>query len=123
MAAAAVTEASRGAADAVLAGFPAAADSAVSLVVDVTRTAATTGRTAATSTLAQLPRDPFLPLGDPDTPGLGGTPGGGIGPLLLVLTALLAPFVLAAPRPGRRLRPACDLMRPPAFVSLLERPG
>jgi hypothetical protein len=113
----------RRAVDAALTGIPLASQTAVVRVVDIPRTAATTARGAVTTTLASLPRDPFLPLGNPDTPALGGMPGGNGGTLLLVIATLLAPFLLAAPRPGRRLRPACDLMRPPAFVSLLERPG
>jgi hypothetical protein len=65
------------------------------------------------------------PLPPPSIPlGLGvaaGSAASGFG--LALLSALLASFVLAAPRLGRWLRPAPDLARSPAYVSLLERPG
>jgi hypothetical protein len=46
-------------------------------------------------------------------------PGFGIG----AIAALIALFLLAAPRVGRRLRLDVGLARPPTLVSLLERPG
>ena len=47
--------------------------------------------------------------------------GGGFG---LAVSAILVAFLfLAAPRYGRRLRPTAELARPPALLSVLERPG
>ena len=47
--------------------------------------------------------------------------GGGSG---LAVSAILVAFLfLAAPRYGRRLRPTAELARPPALLSVLERPG
>jgi hypothetical protein len=60
-----------------------------------------------------------------DQSGAAGSSGGAApGPSFgVTVVALLALFLLVAPRVGRRLRLDAVLVRPLAFVSLLERPG
>jgi hypothetical protein len=61
----------------------------------------------------------FAPVRGPSPAGSGA--GGGSG---IALSAIFVTFVLlAAPSLGRRLRPAAELARPPALLSVLERPG
>jgi hypothetical protein len=71
----------------------------------------------------RLPALPPSP--DRDPLGLGGvtSSAAGIGTALLVLAGLAALFVLAAQRPGRRLRPGSAPWRLPVLNLRLERPG
>ena len=80
------------------------------------------GSTVASATPTRSAVPPAIPPGGSDVAGSGGgaAPGPGFG---VTVVALIALFLLVAPRVGRRLRLDAVLARPLAFVSLLERPG
>jgi hypothetical protein len=64
-----------------------------------------------------MPGDSPLGLGSPAAWGAGNAG------LLLFAVALAAAFLLAAPRPGRRLRPGMATWPLPTLALSLERPG
>jgi hypothetical protein len=66
---------------------------------------------------------PSPPPKSPVPFGLSSGTGAGIGFAAALFAALSVFFVLVAPRSGRWLRPVVGLARPPAFASLIERPG
>ena len=63
------------------------------------------------------------PPGDQRLPAFGAVASSSAVSGALFFAILLGSFLLVAPRLGRRLRPVGDLLRPPAFILLLERPG
>jgi hypothetical protein len=65
---------------------------------------------------------PDTPPGRPDVAGSSGSAASGPG-FGVTVAALIALFLLVAPRVGRRLRLDAALARPPTLTSLLERPG
>ena len=90
--------------------------------IDATRIVVEHQPTAATSNRNPVPTTPRPPARFPSDLGASASSGGGLAAAGAV-GALLALFLLAVPRPARRLRPGPTLARPPAFVLLPERPG